>query len=148
MFPKKLAILCEKCNVLLNCFAANLCNFSAQQCKVYITYMNFYLTKYTVTWTKADAAAHKTVQNKIDKYSKLVSTHIFYPFAIETAGTLHEMAIDLTQKIGRSINTITQDTQETTILFQCSPKRKCGFFSQHHGHKVNGRYNHNFACLA
>jgi len=37
-----------------------------------------------------------TAQNKIDKYSKLASTHIFYPFAIETAGTCHEMAIKLT----------------------------------------------------
>ena len=147
MFPNKLAVFHEKCNVLLNCFAANLRNFSAQRCKVYITYMNF-LTKYTVTWSKPGAAAHKTVQNKIDKYSKLASTHIFYPFAIETAGTWHEMAIELTEKIGRSINTITQDTQETTILFQRSPKRKCGFFPQHHGHKVNCRCNHNFACLA
>ena len=51
------------------------------------------------TATKPGAAAHKTAQNKIDKYSKLASTHIFYPFAIETAGTWHEMAIELTQEI-------------------------------------------------
>jgi len=42
------------------------------------------------TTTKPGAAAQKTAQNKIDKYSKLASTHIFYPFAIETAGTWHE----------------------------------------------------------
>ena len=53
------------------------------------------------TATKPGAAAQKTAQNKIDKYSKLASTHIFYPFAIETAGTWHEMAIELTQEIGR-----------------------------------------------
>ena len=41
--------------------------------------------------TKPGAAAHKTTRNKIDEYySKLASTHIFYPFAIETAGTWHE----------------------------------------------------------
>jgi len=57
-------------------------------------------------------------QNKIDKYSKLAGTHIFYPFAIETAGTWHEMAIELTQEIGRRIITITEDTRETTFLFQ------------------------------
>ena len=34
------------------------------------------------TATKPGAAAHKTAQNKIDKYSKLASTHIFWPFAI------------------------------------------------------------------
>ena len=63
-------------------------------------------------------SAQKTAQNKIDKYSKLASIHIFYPFAIETAGTWHEMAIELTQEIGRCISTITEDTQETTFLFQ------------------------------
>jgi len=57
-------------------------------------------------------------QNKIDKYSKLASTHIFYPFAIETAGTWHAMAIELTQEIGRHITTITEDIRETTVLFQ------------------------------
>jgi len=70
------------------------------------------------TATKPGAAAQKTAQNKIDKYSRLASTHIFYPFAIETAGTWHEMAIELTQEIGRHITTITEDTQETTFLFQ------------------------------
>ena len=71
------------------------------------------------TATKPGAAAQKTAQNKIDKYSRLASTHIFYPFAIETAGTWHEMAIELTQEIGRHITTITDDTRETTFLFQC-----------------------------
>ena len=52
--------------------------------------------------------------------AKLASTHIFYPFAIETAGTWHEMAIELTQEIGRRITTITEDTwvRVTTFLFQ------------------------------
>ena len=62
------------------------------------------------TATKPGAAAQKTAQNKIDKYSKLATTHIFYPFAIETAGTWHEMAIELTQETGRHITTITEDT--------------------------------------
>jgi len=66
------------------------------------------------TATKPGAAAHKTAQNKRDKYSKLASTHIFYLFA----GTWHEVAIELTQEIGRRITTITEDTRETTFLFQ------------------------------
>jgi len=70
------------------------------------------------TVTKPGAAAQKTEQIKIDKYSKLASAHIFYPFAIETAGTWHEMAIELTQEIGRRITTITEDTRKTTFLFQ------------------------------
>jgi len=73
------------------------------------------------TTTKPGAAAHKTAQNKIDKYSELSSRHIFYPFAIETSGTWHEMAIELTQEIGRRITTITEDTRETTFLFQRFP---------------------------
>ena len=46
------------------------------------------------------------------------STQHFYPFAIETAGRWHEMAIELTQETGRRITTITEDTRETTFLFQ------------------------------
>ena len=48
------------------------------------------------TATKPGAAAHKAAQNKVAKYDKLASTHIFYPFAIETAGTWDFMAIELT----------------------------------------------------
>ena len=70
------------------------------------------------TVTKPGAAAHKTAQNKIDKYSKWASTHIFYQFAIETAGIWHEMDIELTKEIGRRITTITEDTRETTFLFR------------------------------
>jgi len=55
------------------------------------------------TATKPGAAAHKTAQNKIDKSSKLASTHTFYLFAIETAGTWHETAIGLTQETGSSL---------------------------------------------
>jgi len=35
-----------------------------------------------------------------------------------------------------------------TTLFHGSAKRKCGFFLQHHGNRVNCRCNHNFVCLA
>ena len=70
------------------------------------------------TAAKPGGAAKKTAQNKIDKYAKLVSTHIFYPFAVETAGTWHQVAIELTQEIGRRITAIMEDTRETTYLFQ------------------------------
>jgi len=52
------------------------------------------------------------------KYARLSSTHIFYPFAIETAGAWHDMAVELTQEIDRRTTTITEDTSETTFLFQ------------------------------
>ena len=76
------------------------------------------------TATKPGAAAHKTEQNKIYKYSKLASTHIFNPFAIETAGTWHEMAIELTQVTGRCITTVTEDL----LCDHCVVERNCIFF--------------------
>jgi len=70
------------------------------------------------TAAKPGGAANKTAQNKIDKYAKLATTYIFCPFAVETAGTWHHMAIELTQEIDRRITAITEDTRETTFLFQ------------------------------
>ena len=94
------------------------------------------------TATKPGAVAQTTTPNKIDKYSKLASTHIFYPFATETAGTWHhEMAIELTHEIGRRITTITKGIRDTTFFptpFHGSVNRKCGFFSQHHGNGFTG----------
>ena len=46
------------------------------------------------TATKPGAAAQKTAQNKIDEYSKLASTHIFYPFARETEGIRNQSRVE------------------------------------------------------
>ena len=54
----------------------------------------------------------------MDKYSKLLSTHIFCPVAVETAGTWNGLAIELVQEIGRRITVITEDARETVFLFQ------------------------------
>jgi len=88
----------------------------------------------------------------IDKYSKMTSTHVFYPFAIDTADTRHEMAIQLTQEVGRRITTITEDTRETTFLFQrfsmALERGNAGSFQkEHHGHRVNCCCNHNFVVF-
>ena len=78
----------------------------------------------------------------------VASTHIFYPFVIETAGTWHEMAIEFTQEIGRRITTITEDTRETAFLFQrLSMALQRGNAASFHN-RVNCRCNHNFVCLA
>ena len=53
------------------------------------------------TATKPGASAQNAAQNKVDKYIRLTSTHILYPVATETAGTWHELAIELIQEIGR-----------------------------------------------
>ena len=62
-----------------------------------------------MTATKPGAAG-----NRVTKYDKLAAT----PFAIETAGTWDVMAIELTQEIGRRIASVTEETRETTFLFQ------------------------------
>jgi len=64
-------------------------------------------------------AADQAAQQKLSKYASLASTHIFCPIAIETAGTWNAMAIELVQEIGRRITVITEDSRETTFLFQC-----------------------------
>jgi len=63
-------------------------------------------------------AADQDAQQKMDKYSKLPSRHIFCPVAVETAGTLNGLAIELVQEIGRRITAITEDARETVFLFQ------------------------------
>jgi len=48
---------------------------------------------------EAGAAAEHAATNKTSKYSRLTSTHIFYPVVIETAGTWHHQAIELVKEI-------------------------------------------------
>ena len=67
---------------------------------------------------EAGAAAEHAATNKTSKYSRLTSTHIFYPVAIETAGTWHHQAVELVKEIGRRTTNITGDERETSYLFQ------------------------------
>jgi len=52
----------------------------------------------------------------MDKYTKLLSTHIFRPVAIEIGGSWNGLAIKLVQEIGRRITAITEDARETVFL--------------------------------
>ena len=69
--------------------------------------------------TSPGLATDQAAQQKMDKYSKLLSTHIFCPVAVETAGTWNSLAIELVQEIGRRITAITEDARETVFLLQC-----------------------------
>ena len=69
------------------------------------------------TAREAGAAANHASANK-NKYSQLSSTHIFFPVAIETAGTWYYQAVVLIQEIGRRTAKITGDARETNYLFQ------------------------------
>ena len=70
------------------------------------------------TSTKVGAAAQDAARKKVDKYANLAETHLFYPFAIETGGAWHDLAIELVQEIGRRTTIVTEETRETTFLFQ------------------------------
>ena len=79
------------------------------------TYAESHVSSTAVT---PGAAANRAALSKMDKYTKLASTHIFCQFAIQTAGAWHETAIEVTQEIGRRITVVTEDTRETEFLFQ------------------------------
>jgi len=83
-----------------------------------LTVPDTYAESHSSTVVKPGAAAHRAAQSKTDKYTRLASTHIFCPFAIETAGAWHETAKEVTQEIGRCITVVTEDTRETEFLFQ------------------------------
>jgi len=70
------------------------------------------------TSVEQGAAAKQAADNKTTKYQELETTHIFFPVAIETAGSSGHQAIELVQEIGRRIADITVDSRETTFLFQ------------------------------
>jgi len=70
------------------------------------------------TACRPGATADKAAANKSSRYRDLAGTHLFFPVAIETAGTWNQMAIELVQEIGRRITLVTEDTRETVFLFQ------------------------------
>jgi len=68
--------------------------------------------------TMTGAAADKAASTKEAKYRQLANNHVFVPFAIETAGTWNNLAVELTQELGRRITAVTDDPRETGFLFQ------------------------------
>ena len=72
------------------------------------------------TMTSPGLATDQAAQQKMDKYSKLLSTHIFCPLAIEIAGSWNSLAIELVQEIGRRITAITEDAmfQHLSVALQ------------------------------
>ena len=69
------------------------------------------------TAREAGSAANKA---EIAKYSALSASHVFFPVAVETAGTWNQSAIELFQEIGRR-TTAVRRTQER----RCSCSSDC-----------------------
>jgi len=61
-------------------------------------------------------AAEHAATNKTNKYSRLTNSHIFYPVAIEMAGTWHHQAVELVKEIGKRTTNITGDERERDLL--------------------------------
>jgi len=103
------------------------------------------------TVVKAGAAAHRAAQSKTDKYASLVTTHIFCPFAIETAGAWHETAIEVTQEIGRRITVVAENTRETGVPLPTpvhgSSTGECGLLPKYYDHRMKCRCS-SLHCLA
>ena len=70
-----------------------------------------------MTTSEAGAAARQTVSTKNTKYIDITSTHIFYPIAIETAGSWDVQALEVIEEIGRRVTEATEDPKETMYLF-------------------------------
>jgi len=67
------------------------------------------------------AGVHLFVRPPITSQSSHVlsnGTYLFFPVAIETAGTWNQMAVELVQEIGRRITLVTEDSREIVFLFQ------------------------------
>ena len=52
------------------------------------------------------------------KYTGIVGRHVFEPIAVETLGVFNASAIRLLNDIGRRISSISDDTRETSHLYQ------------------------------
>jgi len=109
--------------------------------KIHITVPDTYAESHLHdTACRPGAAADKAAAKKSSKYHDFAGTHLFFPVAIETAGTWNQMAVELVQEIGRWITLVTEDTRESVFVpapVNCPSTGKCGLLPQHFHHRVN-----------
>ena len=67
----------------------------------------------TLTPSEAGSVARQAAWKKNTKYIDITSTHIFYPIAIETAGSWDMQDLEVIEEIGRRITEATKDSKET-----------------------------------
>ena len=98
------------------------------------------------TAAEQGAAAKQAADNKTAKYQGLDKTHVFSPDAIETAETWNKQAIELVQGILRHTSVITEDSRETTFLFQrlsvALQRGKCVLILRHFPARLVSRCSH------
>ena len=101
-----------------------------------VTVPDTYMLSPTSTTRQSHQVRQLTERRKIS-CANLCNTHLFYPTAIETAGTWHNMAIELTQKIGRRVDMVTElrhygnNTFVPAALVRGSPEGECGLLPKY-----------------
>ena len=71
-----------------------------------------------MTSSEVGAAARQAASTKNTIYIDITSTHIFYPIAIETAGSWNVQPLEVIQEIGRRVTEANEDLKEKIHLFQ------------------------------
>jgi len=96
-------------------------------------------------------ATHQAAQHQIAKYSKLASTHMFYPIAIETAGTCDDIPIELVQGIGRRTSHHSghhRNSLSVSTPVHSSAAGECCLLPQHNEHRMRSCcYRYLALCL-
>jgi hypothetical protein len=70
------------------------------------------------TATTAGSAAEMAATRKESKYAELSVTHTFIPIAMETLGPVSNKALTFLRELGRRLTRVTEDSRETSFLFQ------------------------------
>ena len=70
------------------------------------------------TSTQAGSAAERAGRLKEQKYSSLLTSHVFIPVAVETLGAWNDEGERLIRELGRRLTAVTGDPREASFLFQ------------------------------
>jgi len=71
-----------------------------------------------ITSVRAAAAAEAAAQHKEIKCAEIAQTHLLYPLAFETMGTINVVGLEFISDLGHRISRVTDDPRETSYLFQ------------------------------
>ena len=84
-----------------------------------VTVVNSVASSYiSVSQRQPAGAAEAAAARKESKYAILEQSYLFQPLAFETLGPLNASAIDFINSIGRRLRDLSDDSRETSFLFQ------------------------------
>ena len=84
-----------------------------------VTVVNSVASSYvSLSQRQPAGAAEAAAARKQSKYATLEQSYLFQPLAFETLGPLNASAIDFVNTIGRRIRVLSDDSRESSFLFQ------------------------------